>query len=536
MRNFPLTFSIFLLTFSILHSQPKLVVGIVVDQMRNDYIEKYWSKFGERGVKRLLNDGYNFKNTFYNYIPTYTGPGHASIFTGTTPSQNGIAANTWYDVKTKTNVYCVIDNTVQTIGGSETAKNLSPKNLLSITIGDKIKLLYPQAKVIGVALKDRGAILAAGQKANAAYWYDGKTGNWVSSTYYMKELPKWVIELNELKLAQKYLKNIWSTLLPIDQYTESISDDNDFEQPFKPQTRPVFPYNLLELAATNDNLELIRSTPWGNTLTTDFAISAIKNEKLGDDSVTDMLTISFSSTDYIGHQFGPTSVEVEDTYLRLDKDIETFLNFLDKEVGKDKYLMFLTADHGASDNVNYMKSKNISAGFYDEKEIEKKLKTSLSKQFADSLIYTVMNGQVYVMNDKIEKMKLDKEKVYSFITEKLKEVKGVKQVYTENELSSHNGINPEQILVKNGYLKGRSGNIFIVFEPNWMGIESKLGTTHGSGYEYDTHVPFLLYGYAIPKGQSTKKQKVITDIAPTVIEIIKPYKPFSKEFEKILDK
>ena len=325
--------------------KPKLIVGIVVDQMRVDYLTRYESKFGEGGFKKLIKGGYFNKNANFNYVPTYTGPGHASIFTGSVPRVNGIISNDWYDKKTGKNIYCAQDETVTTVGSTSNAGKMSPRNMLTTTIGDEMRLATNmQAKVIGISQKDRASILPAGHTANAAYWYDGSNGAFITSTFYMQQLPLWVSAFNDKKLPEKYLSQDWTTLLPIASYSESLPDDNAFEGLFKGESKPVFPHKLAELKEKNKGLNMIRATPFGNSLTKDFALEAIKNEQLGADAVTDLLSVSFSSTDYVGHQYGINAIETEDTYLRLDKDLEELITYLEKNIGKDNFVIFFVSE------------------------------------------------------------------------------------------------------------------------------------------------------------------------------------------------
>ena len=310
--------------------KPKLVVGIVVDQMRYDYIYRFWDKYSEGGFKRLVNNGFFCKNTNYNYVPTYTAPGHAAIYTGTTPAINGIVGNDWFDRALGKKIYCVVDTTVVGVGSISKEGKRSPANLLTSTITDELRLATNmKSKVIAISLKDRSAILPGGHTANAAYWFDGSNGNFISSTYYMKELPRWVVEFNEKKLPQKYLSQPWNTLLPIDQYTESLADDNPYETKFAGEQRPVFPHDLPVLMAKNKGMGLLLTTPFGNSLLLDFAKEVLYAESMGKAETPDFLAISFSATDYIGHAYGPNSIEVEDCYLRLDKDIAELLNMIE---------------------------------------------------------------------------------------------------------------------------------------------------------------------------------------------------------------
>jgi predicted AlkP superfamily pyrophosphatase or phosphodiesterase len=377
-------------------SKPKLVVGIVVDQMRQEYFYKYQDRYSEGGFKRLLNDGFVMKNAHYNYIPTYTGPGHASVYTGATPATHGIIANDWYVRSLGKSMYCAGDSTVTAVGGSANSGKISPRNMFSTTISDELRFsTNKRSKVVGIAIKDRGAALPAGHLGDA-YWYDSNTGNFMTSTYYHQELPKWVIDFNNKKLADKYLSQTWETLFPVASYIQSIADNNAFEGPFFGKDNTAFPYNLAELKEDNGGYGLLGTTPFGNSLTWDMAYAAIEGEQLGKRNETDLLAISFSSPDYIGHRFGPTSVEVEDNYLRLDREMEQFLNFLDKEYGKNEYLIFLTADHAVADIVDYMKSENVPAGNFNTRFILTQLRGFTNEKFGEgNWISNFSNEQVF---------------------------------------------------------------------------------------------------------------------------------------------
>ena len=304
--------------------QPKLVVGVVVDQMRYDFLYRYYDRLSENGLKRLINGGVNCLNNHYNYTPTNTGPGHATIYAGSPPAINGIAGNDWYDRAQGKNVYCTEDKTVEGVGSTGDAGMMSPRNLKVTSITDMVKLASGnKSKIIGIALKDRGAILPAGHSADAAYWFESANGTFSTSTYYMAKLPKWVDDFNKLNYSEKYLNSTWETLYPINTYYQSDIDDQPFENPLKGEVKPIFPHKYT--AGSKAKYENIRTSPYGNTITADFAIAAIKGEQLGKHEVTDFLAVSFSSTDYIGHSFGPNSIESEDAYLRLDKDFENLL-------------------------------------------------------------------------------------------------------------------------------------------------------------------------------------------------------------------
>ncbi len=512
-------------SYMLFAQQPKLVVGIVVDQMRYDYIDRYWEKFGNEGFKRLVKEGFFCKNTHYNYVPTYTAPGHASVYTGTSPSVHGIIANNWFDKETNTFVYCTEDKTVSAIGGSEKSGQMSPERLFTTTLGDQLKLSDNfQSKVIGIALKDRGAILPAGHSADAAYWYDGITGNWMSSTFYLKELPEWVKEFNKRELPRHYLENTWNTLLPLEQYSESTKDDNPYEKLYAGLSRPVFPYNLKDLMPANEQLNLLRSTPFGNSITKDFAIATIKSENMGKGNSTDLLAISFSSTDYIGHQFGPNSIETEDAYLRLDRDLAELLKFLDEWVGRDQVLLFLTADHGAAENATFLREHRIPAGSFNDAQLIKKTKSFLYAMYHDSLVLSVSNQQVFLNHTMIAEQKLKMEDVENTLVDFLLKEKGVENVFTSFNITNWGMTEGLKARIQNGFNQKRSGDLMINYFPYWTDNQSTTGTTHGSPYEYDTHVPLIFYGNGIKTG-STNDPIDITDIATTICNLLNIQEP-----------
>ncbi|MHB8400868.1 MAG: alkaline phosphatase PafA [Bacteroidia bacterium] len=503
--------------------QPKLIVGIVVDQMRYDYLYSFSTKYGKGGFNRLMKDGFLCRNAQYNYVPTYTGPGHASIYTGTTPAIHGISANEWFDKKTKKEIYCTQDKNVKPVGSNSDAGFMSPVNLETTTVGDELKIASNnKAKVVGISLKDRSSILPAGHAADGAYWFDGSTGNFITSTFYRPDLPKWLLDFNAKKLPTQYLEIGWNTLLPLDAYTESLPDDNAFEKAPNEKDKPVFPYEFKKQLEKN-NYDIIRSTPFGNTLTKDLAIATIEGENLGGDAICDMLCVSFSSTDYVGHSFGPKSVELEDTYIRLDKDLEEFFTYLDTKIGKGNYTLFLTADHGAAENPAYLKTEKINAGYVRGKEIEKKLKQELFKEFADSLVMKYVNQQVYLNDSVITAKKLDKFMVEKFCVRVLLSFDEVSDALCGEQLmlQTQNDMLFKS-LMQRGFHNKRSGDVMVMYKPGYMDY-SKTGTTHGTAFSYDTHVPLLFYGNGINVG-NTLRPIYITDIASTISQLLNiPY-------------
>jgi len=519
MKNL-LTLLLLLLTISLAAQKksqpPKLVVGIVVDQMRFDYLYKYWNKFGDKGFKRLINQGFQCKNLRYNYVPTYTAPGHSSIYTGTTPARHGIVGNDWWDRSKNASVYCATDSSVKTVGAiTEKVGQMSPRNLLSTTVGDELRIASnKRSKVIGIALKDRSAIMPAGHIANAAYWFDGETGNWVTSTFYMDTLPSWLTKFNQQQKALAYLQQPWETLLPIDEYTESLPDQNPYETPYK-TGGVTFPHDLKSLMAANGGQNLIRATPFGNTFTIDLAMETIRNESLGADEFTDLLCVSFSSPDYIGHQFGTDAIETEDVYLRLDKDIENLLNEVEEIVGKDNYLVFLTADHGGATVPAYLMDSRAPGGYMDYKPVADSVGVWLKTKFGgEAWVLDLNNDQIYLDENKIAIAGKNLEEVEEFITTKLLAINGIRSVTNASRLRKYEYSTGTNKLVQKGFHPKRSGNVMITMEPNWMEY-SKTGTTHGSPYSYDTRVPMLWYGWKVQHGE-TAGPYFIDDIAPTL--------------------
>ncbi len=497
--------------------RPKLVVGIVVDQMRQDYLLRFKDKFDEGGFNRLLNEGYQFKNAHYNYIPTYTAPGHASIYTGTTPSNHGIIGNNWFDKQKNTSTYCVYDGAVSEVGGSERSGRMSPKNLKASTITDELMLTSNfRSKVVGVSIKDRGSILPAGHNPTGSYWFDSSSGNFMTSTYYTNSLPKWVEQFNKQKLVNQYLGQTWTTLLDLDDYEESTQDDVPYERPFKGQEKAIFPYNLPELAK-NNGLGLIRTTPYGNTIVMDMGIAAIEGEELGEDEITDFLAISFSSTDYVGHAFGPNSIELEDTYLRLDLEIKRLLDFLDEKFGEN-YLVFLSSDHGVVDVPLFLEDNKMVGGYIDINAMDSVIDHRLNLRFGEgNWIKNLSNDQLFLDHDFIKIKGFDLKEIRDFLKEILLSYDGVNRVYTFDELTSENTTDEIKKRFENGFNMKMSGDIAVSLIPGYLfdsGYE-KAGTTHGSGYTYDTHVPLLFYGSGIKKGSSVREVS-ITDIAPTL--------------------
>jgi predicted AlkP superfamily pyrophosphatase or phosphodiesterase len=521
-------------------TKPKLVVGIVIDQMRYDYLTRFADRYGEGGFNRILKNGFSLENAHYNFIPTYTAVGHASIFTGTSPSNHGIISNNWYDKVLKKSIYCVDDANYKTVGNDGLVGQKSPHRLYTTTVADQLQLAQNmQGKTIGIAIKDRSAVLPVGHTANAAYWYDaGDKNQWITSSFYMKKLPTWVKEFNGNNKADAYLNQTWETLYDIKTYTQSRTDDNVYENNLNGQEKPVFPKDLKKLREKNGNFSLIKTIPAGNTYTVDFAKAAIKGEELGKGKFTDFLTVSFSSTDYVGHRYGVAAVETEDTYLRLDKDLAHFFNFLDAEVGKGNYTLFLTADHAAVHVPSYLQSLKIPAHYMDTGKLKKFLSEVTQKYFnATDLIEDVSNYQIFLNKEKIEALGFNKNTVAQRLADEVLNFDKIYKAVTARTLQTTNFTEGIMHALQEGYNSKFSGDVLMIPYPATLG-GSRKGTSHGSGYSYDTHVPLIFYGNGIKKGTSTKKYKII-DIAPTISNLLKieaPNGTSGKIIEEVLKK
>ena len=530
--------------------RPKLVVGIIIDQMRYDYLYRYWDKYpATGGFKRLLGEGFSYESCHYNYVPTYTGPGHSSVYTGTTPANHGIVGNNWFERETGHSTYVTEDKTVQPVGGSVAAGQQSPAHLLTTTITDELRLATNfQSKVIGLSMKDRGSILPAGHAANAAYWYDGTNGAFITSTYYLAALPAWVQQFNAAGHPAQYLSQPWNTLLPIADYTESTADDVPWEAAFKGEAKPVFPHDLPLLSgaaptavaateraagekppkATPQNLDLIRSTPFGNSLTADFALEALRAEQLGQRGPTDFLAVSFSCTDYVGHQFGTTAIETEDTYLRLDRDLARLLDAVEKQVGKGQALVFLSADHAADQAPGFLQAHNLPGGGVGPALVRDSVQQALTRSHGPGQwVLDFENQQIYLNRPLLAQKRLDLYAVQQEVAGILQRQPHITQALTATDLQRTAWTAGLGMYQQNGFYAPRSGDVLAVLAPGWVeayGYPVVKGTTHGASWAYDTHVPLLFWGWHVRHGESREEVKIV-DVAPTLARFLHIQEP-----------
>ncbi|WP_291867113.1 alkaline phosphatase PafA [Maribacter sp.] len=501
-------------------AKPKLVVGIIVDQMRYDYLTRFYNHYGEGGFKKLLKDGYSCRNNHFNYAPTSTGPGHTSVYTGTTPATHGIIGNNWYDKVEEKEVYCAADSTYVSVGTLTNAGQMSPHRMGVTTITDQLRMhTQKKGKTIAIALKDRGAVLPGGHTANGAYWFYGANeGNWITSSFYMNSLPKWVTDFNSSRKVDTYKKS-WSSFKDINTYLESGLDNTVYEGLFEGESSPVFPHDLPALWSANNEYDILKATPYGNSITADFAIAALRGEDLGKDSNTDFLAVSFSSTDYVGHKFGVNSKEIQDTYIRLDKDLERLLTALDQKVGKGEYALFLTADHAAIHVPAYLKDIKIPAGYIDYKVMLPKFEEFLKYTYGTTdIVKNFSNLQFFLDHKIIKNLELEVSEVQEVIAKEVLSYSGIDRVYTGNQMWKNQYTSGIPYILQKGYNQKRSGDVLLVLAPGTISYP-KTGSTHGSPQIYDTHVPLLFYGKGIKNGHTFARTE-IPDIAPTISALL----------------
>ncbi len=503
--------------------RPKLVVGLVVDQMRWDYLYRYSDHYGNDGFKRLLRDGFSCEHTMINYLPTFTAPGHACIYTGSVPSIHGIAGNNWIDNLSGEEVYCVEDSNVHGVGGGDLKYGaMSPRILLTTTITDELRLATNmKSRVYGVAIKDRSSILPAGHLGNGAYWYDDSTGDFRSSSYYHDASPKWLQAFNQRHLADSLVSKNWTLLYDISTYDQSLTDTNKYEKCFKCENQPVFPH-ITEALKGRSKYSICKSMPAGNTITMQLAKACMEGAQLAKADNTDFLCISLSSTDYTGHQFGPNSIEIEDMYLRLDQEIADFLKYLDKNIGKGNYLFFLTADHGAAHNPGFLHDEDVPSGILNS-SIMTDLNVFLKARFGkDSLAKGIrfINYQFTLNEPMLEKARVNKEQVKAAMIDFLNKRPEIAYAVDLEHINNSALPEPLRTMIVNGYNRTRCGVIQVILNPGWYESEGGItGTTHGSWNPYDTHIPLLWYGWHVPKGK-TYNQLNMTDISATLAAIL----------------
>lgn len=505
---------------------PRLVVGIVVDQMRWDYLERFAPLFkANGGFYRMMNQGFSNDNCQIGYTPSVTACGHTGIYTGTVPAIHGITGNAWYDAQLKRTVYCSEDRSVDGVGAAGASDGkMSPKNMLTTSIADELRMSSNfKSKVIGIALKDRGAILPAGHSANGAYWFDAKSGNFITSTYYFKELPNWVKQFNDRQIPDSLMKLGWKkSLADADYLHYATADEKNYESKPFGANQTKLPYDLTR--AANEGFGKLSTTPWGNTLTVELAKAAVLAEDLGKDAVTDMLAVSFSSPDYVGHSFGPNSWEIVDNYIKLDEELGRMFDFLDATVGKGKYTAFLSADHAVAHVPGFMKENKLPGGLLDDRAAINEMNAAIKAKFGiDKLVVSLTNYQVHYNREVLDSLNADTKAINQFMVRYLMKKEYILNAFPTNEILTSPMPQYLREKIANGYLYNRSGDIQMVLKSGYID-GTATGTTHGLWYSYDAHIPLLWYGFGIKQGRSSKRV-YMHDIASTVASLLKIQEP-----------
>jgi len=503
MRNWILTLFITLpLAAQNNSAPPKLVVGIVIDQFRYDYLTRFHAEY-TGGFKRFFDHGAVFTNAHFEHVPTVTAVGHSTFLSGATPALSGIIGNEWWDGPSKKRVSSVSDDDFKLLGAA--GEGSSPNRLLQSTLGDEMKMSGKGGKVVCVSIKDRAAILPSGHMADGAYWFDGKTGNFVSSTYYFDALPEWVTQFNSSRPADRYAGKTWMGK------TMASTPDAKF-------------YAALD------------ATPYGNELILQFAEKAIVAEKLGAGSKVDLLTVSFSSNDYVGHALGPDSDEVHDMALRVDKLVGELIRAAEAQAGVGRVLVVLTADHGVSPVAEVNQKRKMPGGRFDEKNELDTVERALTDHFKSPApmsgsgrwIKYSGEGSLYLAEGPMFDM-VEEERVAA---DAIRALPHVFRVFTRTQLMNGEiSADSVGIRIRNGFNQARSGNIFVMLDPYWM--VSRSGTTHGAPFDYDTHVPVLFLGPQVRTGRYNANI-MVNDIAPTLATMLDVETP-SGSVGRVLD-
>lgn len=504
--------------------KPKLIIGIVVEQLRFDQLEKVRDNLTETGIRRLMNEGTTFRNASFGYLLTQGAPGFATINTGAEPAFHGIPSDEWYEPLKNDLIYCTKDISYGATGGSFETGMHSAANLMSSTFSDELKLSGDRkSKVFAVGFREYTAIFGAGHTGDGAFWFDDRTGTWMSGTYYMKELPPWVNDINALRMPDKYLSGKWEKFRDDSYYTLALPDSSVHEAGFS--GRIVFPYDLNQMSQSGRliktrDYKLLKETPFSNSMTTEMAIRLIEEEGLGMDDYTDFLSIAYSATDHIGHRFGPSSVEATDALYRLDDDIRQLLDYLNQKLGKRNILIYFTAAHGVCEVPAVLESNRIPAGYFRQNQALMLLRSYLNAIYGQGdWVRGYYERQIFLNRNLIEDAKIPLEEIQSRVSRFLVQFSGVAAAYPYFAFETDNFSNGHLRKISNNYSPLRSGDVIIILQPGWVDMSDHI-TNHNSPYDYDSHVPLVWYGWSINRATVNRKVN-ITDIAATLSSIMR---------------
>lgn len=516
--------------------KPSLVVWLVVDQMRYDYISRFNHNFSEGGFNRLIGEGTLCTNAQFNYIFNQPGVGEATLITGSDPETHGIVSEYWYKRLQEQEIHCTADDRFVSVGTTNNHGQRSPQALSASTLGDEMKLSNElKSKVFSVALEPSSSIVMGGHTADAAYWFDQETGNWITSNYYTDSLKTWIREFNEKKINETYLEKQWNLLLSTEKYLGCMPDKNDYETGIL--SEKTFPYDLYDISnlkKRKPNYGVLKFVPYGNNFTKDFAISLIVNENLGKGEYTDMISVGFNSSQEIGLRFGPRSLEVQDNFLRLDRELEHFLSFLDDFVGKEKVLVILTSNYGLADIPQYLSDVKIPADYFNSKSTMQLLKSYLNATYGKGKwVQYYYKQQVFLNRELIEDSDLDIRDVQQKAADFLLQFSGIANTVTATTLQTTNFTDGMFEKMQNSYNQERSGDILINLKPGWVELSNRSTDTN-TGYTYCTHVPLVFYGWKVGRGRIHDKISM-ADVAPTISALLEIASPNSATGSVIKD-
>ncbi|MCE1198491.1 MAG: alkaline phosphatase family protein [Marinilabiliales bacterium] len=516
---------------------PRLIVALVVEEMHPDYIERFWDKFGEDGFRRIYSKGFICANHHINNLVQRPTVGMATLATGTTPAHHGIVNDDWIDRLKKKEIDCVDDITYTTVGSTSKSGQRSPTRLMTPTLGDRLKLVTKgKSRVFSVAMNDYAAIFSAGHAADGAYWLDDKTGDLISSSFYLPSYPAWATEFNKFRLVDKYFATPWKTLKDQITYTESTESASLHETGFLGKYN-AFPYDLLKLKKeAGGSYALLKSTPFANTYIKDFALQLIPKEQLGYDFVPDLLTLVFTSLDREGGNFGAFSVEMEDTYLRLDKEIAELLKYIENGYGTENVLFVLTSTSSISYHPDYLKEKlRMTTSLFNPESSVALLKSYLNLKYGEGdWVEKFSNQQLYLNHDLAAKKKLDLREIQSETARFMNQFEGIAYAKAAFEIESANFIGGPLAAFQNNFHIKRSGDVMIRFEDGWMPKDKYKQID----YSDNDQVPLVWYGAGIKKGTILRKTDA-TDVVPTIcafLGIAPPANTTGSVIEEILPK
>ncbi|HEX2975154.1 MAG TPA: alkaline phosphatase family protein [Bacteroidales bacterium] len=503
--------------------KPRLVVGIVVEQLKFEQLEKYRDRLSEGGIRKLMNEGTYFRNAAFEYMLTQSAPGHATIATGAEPSSHGITSDSWYVPLKNELINCTKDNSSDPVGGSFESGLHSPVNLQASTFSDELSMATKgRSKVYGVGASEKAAILTAGHSADGAFWFDNATGTWMTSSYYMKQLPAWMIDFNAMGIAENYLNNPWNLFAQAESYRDCLPDSNKYESDLGGTN--YFPYDLKKIRTKWGNKKdysLLRETPFMNTLTTNLAMRLIQNENLGKDDVTDYISICYSATDNIGHRFGPSSYEMADAIFRLDDEISHLLKMLNDSIGKKNVLVYFTSSHGVSELPAILQNNHIPSGYFQQNQALQLLRTYLNAVYGEGdWVKGYSEKQVFLNRTLIEDARLSLDEVQKKVARFLVQFSGVAAAYPYAAFEANDFSNGNLRRILNSFNPQRSGDVIVVLNPGWVEKDGDYITNHNSPYEYDSHVPLVWWGFTVNRETVSRKVNM-TDIAATLSSLCK---------------